>query len=110
MADGRNPRHHPDADHCRGDPHGPAAGKPRADLTSLRTLYLAGEPLDNATDEWVAAQLRVPCENHYWQTESGWPLLAGSGRALCRYSRARLRWFIPPAGKPARRERRHAGD
>ncbi|WHQ99564.1 AMP-binding protein (plasmid) [Klebsiella pneumoniae] len=57
-------------------------GKPRADLTSLRTLYLAGEPLDNATDEWVAAQLRVPCENHYWQTESGWPLLAGSGRAL----------------------------
>ncbi|MFV1090014.1 AMP-binding protein, partial [Klebsiella pneumoniae] len=57
-------------------------GKPRADLTSLRTLYLAGEPLDNATDEWVAAQLGVPCENHYWQTESGWPLLAGSGRAL----------------------------
>lgn len=57
-------------------------GKPRADLTSLRTLYLAGEPLDNATDEWVAAQLWVPCENHYWQTESGWPLLAGSGRAL----------------------------
>lgn len=57
-------------------------GKPRARLSALRSLYLAGEPLDSATHEWVTAEMRVPCENHYWQTESGWPLLAGSGSGL----------------------------
>ncbi len=57
-------------------------GQPRASLASLRGLYLAGEPLDQVTFDWVASVLNVPCENHYWQTESGWPLLAGQGRAL----------------------------
>lgn len=57
-------------------------GSPHASLASLRTLYLAGEPLDQATDSWVTQHLCVRCENHYWQTESGWPLLAGQGTAL----------------------------
>ncbi|ROR09902.1 AMP-binding protein [Erwinia sp. JUb26] len=57
-------------------------GAPRASLGSLRTLYLAGEPLDDATERWVKTHLAVKCENHYWQTESGWPLLAGEGSAL----------------------------
>lgn len=57
-------------------------GKPRASLSSLRSLYLAGEPLDTATDHWVNTEMRVSCENHYWQTESGWPLLAGKGNGL----------------------------
>ncbi len=57
-------------------------GEPRASLASLRSLYLAGEPLDQTTCDWVTERLQVPCENHYWQTESGWPLLAGHGRAL----------------------------
>lgn len=57
-------------------------GEPRASLKSLRSLYLAGEPLDQATCDWVTDKLQVPCENHYWQTESGWPLMAGQGRAL----------------------------
>lgn len=74
-------------------------GRPRADLTSLRTLYLAGEPLDNATDEWVASQLGVPCENHYWQTESGWPLLAGSGSALSPVFTRAVEVVHPASGK-----------
>lgn len=57
-------------------------GAPRASLGSLRTLYLAGEPLDDATERWAVTHLAVKCENHYWQTESGWPLLAGEGSAL----------------------------
>lgn len=57
-------------------------GTPQASLASLRTLYLAGEPLDNATERWVTTEMQVRCENHYWQTESGWPLMAGTGMAL----------------------------
>jgi propionyl-CoA synthetase len=57
-------------------------GPPRASLTSLRTLYLAGEPLDESTETWVRDVMAVSCENHYWQTESGWPLLAGQGTKL----------------------------
>ncbi|ORM65361.1 propionyl-CoA synthetase [Pantoea rodasii] len=57
-------------------------GPPRATLASLRAMYLAGEPLDDATEAWVRQVMAVNCENHYWQTESGWPLLAGQGTAL----------------------------
>lgn len=57
-------------------------GKPRASLASLRSLYLAGEPLDQATHAWVTRDMGVACENHYWQTESGWPLLAGADGGL----------------------------
>ncbi|MDD2014884.1 propionate--CoA ligase [Pseudomonas putida] len=45
------------------------------DLSSLRTLFLAGEPLDETTSAWVAQALKVPVIDNYWQTESGWPIL-----------------------------------
>ena len=45
------------------------------DLSSLRTLFLAGEPLDEPTARWIADGLGVPVIDNYWQTESGWPIL-----------------------------------
>jgi propionyl-CoA synthetase len=46
------------------------------DLSSLKALYLAGEPLDETTSEWIASQLGVPVIDNYWQTETGWPILS----------------------------------
>ncbi len=45
------------------------------DLSSLRALYLAGEPLDEPTAKWIAEALGKPIIDNYWQTESGWPIL-----------------------------------
>ncbi|KRB89046.1 propionate--CoA ligase [Noviherbaspirillum sp. Root189] len=45
------------------------------DLSSLKALYLAGEPLDETTSEWIASELGVPIIDNYWQTETGWPIL-----------------------------------
>ncbi len=45
------------------------------DLSSLRALYLAGEPLDAPTARWISEGLNVPILDNYWQTETGWPLL-----------------------------------
>jgi len=45
------------------------------DLSSLRALFLAGEPLDEPTAKWIAAALGKPIIDNYWQTESGWPIL-----------------------------------
>ncbi|MEO5697396.1 MAG: propionate--CoA ligase [Burkholderiaceae bacterium] len=45
------------------------------DLGSLRALYLAGEPLDEPTAQWIADALGKPIIDNYWQTESGWPIL-----------------------------------
>lgn len=47
----------------------------RHDLSSLRALFLAGEPLDEPTARWIAEALSVPIIDNYWQTETGWPLL-----------------------------------
>ncbi len=47
-----------------------------ADLSSLRTLFLAGEPLDEPTAEWISEALDKPVVDNYWQTETGWPMLA----------------------------------
>jgi propionyl-CoA synthetase len=47
-----------------------------ADLSSLRTLFLAGEPLDEPTAEWISDALGKPVVDNYWQTETGWPMLA----------------------------------
>ena len=52
----------------------PAALK-QHDLSSLRALFLAGEPLDEPTGRWIADALGVPIIDNYWQTESGWPIL-----------------------------------
>jgi propionyl-CoA synthetase len=46
------------------------------DLSSLRALFLAGEPLDEPTGQWIAEALGVPIVDNYWQTESGWPILS----------------------------------
>jgi propionyl-CoA synthetase len=45
------------------------------DLSSLRALFLAGEPLDEPTARWISDGLGVPIIDNYWQTESGWPIL-----------------------------------
>jgi len=45
------------------------------DLSSLRALFLAGEPLDEPTARWIAGALGRPIIDNYWQTESGWPIL-----------------------------------
>ncbi|HEX8080717.1 MAG TPA: AMP-binding protein [Jatrophihabitans sp.] len=46
------------------------------DLSSLRTLFLAGERLDPATYEWASARLGIAVVDHWWQTETGWPIAA----------------------------------
>jgi len=46
------------------------------DLASLKHLFLAGEPLDEPTHKWIAESLGRPVIDHYWQTETGWPLLS----------------------------------
>ncbi|HEY1439097.1 MAG TPA: propionate--CoA ligase [Casimicrobiaceae bacterium] len=46
------------------------------DVSSLRYLFLAGEPLDEPTAHWAADALGVPIVDNYWQTESGWPILS----------------------------------
>ncbi|CAG1019446.1 propionyl-CoA synthetase [Burkholderiaceae bacterium] len=45
------------------------------DLSSLRALFLAGEPLDETTAKWIADALGKPIIDNYWQTETGWPIL-----------------------------------
>lgn len=45
------------------------------DLTSLRHLFLAGERCDPATYHWISDLLQKPVIDHWWQTESGWPML-----------------------------------
>jgi len=46
------------------------------DLGSLRYLFLAGEPLDEPTHVWISEALHKPVIDHYWQTETGWPILS----------------------------------
>jgi propionyl-CoA synthetase len=48
----------------------------RHDLSSLRALFLAGEPLDEPTAKWIAEALGKPIIDNYWQTETGWPILS----------------------------------
>ena len=45
------------------------------DLSSLKHLFLAGEPLDEPTHRWIMDALGKPVIDHYWQTETGWPIL-----------------------------------
>ncbi|WP_332748319.1 propionate--CoA ligase [Hydrogenophaga sp.] len=46
------------------------------DLSSLKALFLAGEPLDEPTAQWIAEALGKPIIDNYWQTETGWPILS----------------------------------
>lgn len=47
-----------------------------ADLSSLKALFLAGEPLDAPTAQWISDELGKPIIDNYWQTETGWPILS----------------------------------
>src|SRR5437773_505980 len=54
------------------DPDGKLIG--RYDLTRFRTLFLAGERADPPTVQWAEEKLKVPVIDHWWQTETGWPI------------------------------------
>jgi len=46
------------------------------DISALRALFLAGERADPDTVSWATQQLGIPVIDHWWQTESGWPMVA----------------------------------
>ncbi|MEB0041339.1 MULTISPECIES: propionyl-CoA synthetase [unclassified Pseudomonas] len=46
------------------------------DLSSIRHLFLAGEKLDSSTHEWLEQLTGKPVLDHWWQTETGWPVTA----------------------------------
>jgi propionyl-CoA synthetase len=56
------------------DPAGELARK--YDLSAFRYLFLAGERLDPETYRWARELLRIPVIDHWWQTETGWPIAA----------------------------------
>ncbi|ACO77297.1 acetyl-CoA synthetase [Azotobacter vinelandii CA] len=56
------------------DPSGELSG--RHDLGSLRHLFLAGEKLDSSTHRWLEELTGKPVHDHWWQTETGWPVTA----------------------------------
>src|SRR5947209_947519 len=58
----------------REDPHGSHIDQ--HDLRALRTLFLAGERCDPDTLMWAQSRLERPVIDHWWQTESGWPMAA----------------------------------
>ena len=56
----------------REDPAGEMVAQ--YDTSSLRALYLAGERADPDTVIWAQEKLQVPVVDHWWQTETGWPI------------------------------------
>ena len=58
-------REDPDAEHVPGH-----------DLSAFRTLFLAGERCDPDTLAWAGDALKRPVIDHWWQTETGWPIAA----------------------------------
>ncbi|WP_133012411.1 AMP-binding protein [Marinomonas flavescens] len=56
------------------DPEGKLAKK--YDLSSLKWVFVAGEKLDSSTYQWLDDLLKVPVIDHWWQTETGWPMTA----------------------------------
>jgi propionyl-CoA synthetase len=57
--------------------HDPAIPK-QYDISRLRHLFLAGEPLDEPTHRWITEVLGKPVIDHYWQTETGWAILTAA--------------------------------
>lgn len=51
------------------------------DLSSLKTLFVAGERTDPSTYHWLCDTLNIPVVDHWWQTETGWPI-AGNPMGL----------------------------
>lgn len=60
------------------DPEGRQMGQ--HDLSRLEALYVAGERCDPPTAVWIAGLLERPVVDHWWQTETGWPVTAGFRR------------------------------
>jgi propionyl-CoA synthetase len=58
----------------RDDPDGKLIGK--YDLSQFRSLFLAGERCDPDTVKWAETHLKVPVIDHWWQTETGWPIVS----------------------------------
>ena len=58
----------------REDPTGEFVKK--YDLSGLKLVFLAGERADPDTILWAQNQLKVPVIDHWWQTETGWPIVA----------------------------------
>jgi propionyl-CoA synthetase len=58
----------------KADPNGELAAQ--YDTTSLRALFLAGEHCDPDTAIWAGQRLNVPVVDHWWQTETAWPMTA----------------------------------
>ncbi len=56
------------------DPEGALAQQ--YDLSSLNWVFVAGEKLDSSTYQWLDELLQVPVIDHWWQTETGWPMTA----------------------------------
>lgn len=50
------------------------------DLSCLKRLFVAGERCDLSTFNWLEDKLKTPIIDHWWQTESGWPMIATTGR------------------------------
>ncbi|MCF6322143.1 MAG: propionyl-CoA synthetase [Rhizobiaceae bacterium] len=68
------------------DPNGKFIKK--HDLSSFRTLFLAGERADPDTIQWAENKLNVPVIDHWWQTETGWPIVCnpiGLGQLPVKY-------------------------
>ena len=60
----------------RDDPEGELVD--RYDLSGMRALFLAGERADPETLKWAEKKLKVPVIDHWWQTETGWPVAANT--------------------------------
>ncbi len=58
----------------REDPNGELLKK--YDMSCFKSLFLAGERLDPNTLQWAEKQLKIPVIDHWWQTETGWPIAA----------------------------------
>ncbi|MBM3559358.1 MAG: propionyl-CoA synthetase, partial [Alphaproteobacteria bacterium] len=70
----------------RDDPEGRLIG--RYDMSAFRTLFLAGERADSDTVQWAERVVKRPVIDHWWQTETGWPMAAsciGIGTAPVKY-------------------------
>lgn len=76
----------------RVDPDGAEITK--YDLSSLRSLFLAGERADPDTLEWAEQRINVPVIDHWWQTELGYPALA------TQFGRGDVKTRTGSAGKP----------
>jgi acyl-coenzyme A synthetase/AMP-(fatty) acid ligase len=60
----------------KGDPQG--SKHQRFDTSGLRNVFLAGERCDVATYDWLHNLLDVEVIDHWWQSESGWPMISNS--------------------------------